>query len=441
MDLTHTSQRYLDQLGLTKPVDWVRDGFDPDTGGLKRTGKVLALYRKSYMVTAVVERLGLFWGIYHSETNTRISRVCIQKIVLQRTIGPTGAPLLNDLHLDQSIQDQIKTFCLLKERWFYVVLSWTWRKQQQRTPKATNAGHVTLLVVDTFHRTYQLWDPNGGGWSVYNEAIGTCELFDPYVALAAASAHCYERRSDGLITGYTFTGPTSGFTETVQNTLDGVCSAHIKREPGVPECPLPPGGLCVTSCLLILAFCTRFNCGEPHLFDAIIRRYLSMTGPSRDFTLQLSHWHRNLYAAKSWAHVERALGLVQPGARCDHFVQGVDPCPLPSCATSVFCEHHRCVRLYGRRDPPIWLYCDQAVPWGPAVGTYRTHGPDETGGTVIDVDNTPLDDITVKEENTLDKRIADVRNRIRVLEREQRRRRRKRERSINAVPRAADWVV
>jgi hypothetical protein len=45
-------------------------------------------------------------------------------------------------------------------RWDLLPLSWYWTYQNQ------GIGHRTLLVVDTVHRTYRLYDPNGVNYQI-----------------------------------------------------------------------------------------------------------------------------------------------------------------------------------------------------------------------------------------------------------------------------------
>ena len=276
--------RYLSDLGLTKPTDWDTDGYDPNTGQLKRTAAVIRPYRRRRILDLIVKRLGFFAGIRSpTEPNGRIGRVCVQSIRLHSDnhIGPDGAPTLRNLLIENLIWDRIETFRRANERWFYVVMKWTWRiKSQTEAEDSTGfEGHMTLLVVDTVDQTYDVWDPNGGQWLVYNDVKQNVELFDLYDAFIE-TAHDL-RSVEGFLAGYTFSGrrhpslPAGMIHGTVQNALDGVCHKQTKRKPGhTSECPLPPSGLCATSCLLILALCVRFNTGYPHWFDSFVYGYL-----------------------------------------------------------------------------------------------------------------------------------------------------------------------
>lgn len=409
-------RRYLGDLGLTTPTDWERDGFDGDTRALRRTAATLDNHRNIRILARVLLRIGRFWGFHHPDTHERTSVVAIQMIRLDHLADAvTGVPRVRRTRLlHDTVRDAIRSCERAGRRWFYAVLCWCWNTQPAENrpphPDYTDTGHVTLLVFDTLRREYDLWDPNGGSWSVYNDVTRRMEPFSPYAAVRDSAARTNPAKR--LIPGYTFLARNAMRRDTVQNSVDRMCPRQaagvtVKTEEGSPaESPLPPAGMCASSVVLMLACCLRFNHGAPTDFDESVNRHIAgLYGfPRREFAIQLAHWHRRMYSVRSWEQMEGALGLRRTAAaaaaprRCGAVID--DPsgnagvaCPLRPCDTGVLCEMHR-ERWFGwwhlpavgevREEVPRGLRCEDRVRWDRTMGPYPVNRGGE--GQAIDVE-------------------------------------------------------
>ena len=104
------------------------------------------------------------------------------------------------------------------------------------------------------------------------------------------------------------------FATALQNLLEPDPTTHRSMRFGAAP------GLCVSLCLFVMTTCLRFNYGDAQIIADSLFRCLATLSPERRYevTARLSHWHRRLYASRTWDQFEESLGLKNPFRRAQY---------------------------------------------------------------------------------------------------------------------------
>lgn len=305
-------------------------------------------------ISTLINRITMIWSGNRNCVSCKNKRA-IPIIEIRNISDPTKSlsglrfpdALLNEIG---SYESQSIRFVVLPLLWIYYVIE-----------KRYTGGHATLLIVDTISKTYCLFDPNGGKYSIkpgvsYHRQI-----------LLARSAELH--------------GPLiPGYRGVVINQREEAIQRVVERDSrdGVGETRIPCG-LCALLSVLILMCSFRFQYFD--LFDvadAITREFKRRCRnrtQKESFRYRLFDWYHKTYTARQWSDLEIVLGLRNPPVP----MHIPDPaswrrlcmvrsekngtfCAQKSCPGHAYCWVHRKIHLLERFNKRQ-KRCDAAVPW------------------------------------------------------------------------------
>jgi hypothetical protein len=343
---------YLEDLGLFKQLS-PKDRLEVEHD-------IVISYTNCNILNAIQIRLNMLWNWgSHCAISPTHNRTIY--VTVRGGHGLEGS--LRGNKIPPFIIKEINALRTCGAKMLLIPLIWFWTDSN-----SIQSAHSTLLVVYPVDQTYQLFDPNEGDMDVFDNTLPENALYlNRYDIISNSTT------GKALIHGYK-PGPLA-----VQPIPS--LQTFIERTDGEPRKHVVPTGLCAVLTTLILVFCRRFQYADPWDVATVIRNHL-MRIPNKTqlemFRVNLANWFRHLYLAKSWAELERGVGLLNPPERVNRkcFVipnYGTPtPCANHPCPGHAYCNDHRYMLLMERwhdfehgncNDPIDWKY-NGALPLG-----------------------------------------------------------------------------
>jgi hypothetical protein len=203
--------------------------------------------------------------------------------------------------------------------------------------------HLMLLVVDTIHHTYSVFDPNRGNMIIqsappHSSSTQQMNRYDMFLLnsngrqdFLPGYRYIDQRQEEGSLS-----------LQAVVDTTDD--SQKQEYDLFIQDVP---SGLCAVLSLLVLVCCFRFQSTNPWgLANSIKHVFMAMNDAEKKaFRVNLTNWYMNIYRAKSWRGVAELMcvcNVIPSGGYTCGVLLGSDgrQCTNPTCPRNVLCEKH-----------------------------------------------------------------------------------------------------